>query len=371
MKVVRKLVFRFTAASISAIGFALAVSAQSTDLNFPTAVTTNEINATIKARDIGDSRLTSYFYTFDGGQGDVFINVVTKNFTGDVDIFAAEALRPLTKMVIYADAAESETGRIVYLRKPERLILRVEGRSPNDDPATFRIKFAGSFIALSEQKSPETLTIAKRDTDPESGIRVNSVGTIVEVIPKPQPSPKATPEAKETVAGANTKPKPEPKKRESGKVPAPDTTKKPVEKPPKKTIATTKPKEIKPASKKPTAKPPEKPAEEVAKNEPAPEAKPPKKEAPEVKTIIKKSTKPTNEKPKENKPKPTPPPVETKPDPMASIRLVIQLKDGKMIERPMNEVTKFSVDKGVLTVNAKDGSTVKYSMLDVAKVTIE
>ena len=36
----------------------------------------------------------------------------------------------------------------------------------------------------------------------------------------------------------------------------------------------------------------------------------------------------------------------------------------------MSEVSKFSVDKGVLTVIAKDGS-IGYSMLDVAKVTIE
>lgn len=37
----------------------------------------------------------------------------------------------------------------------------------------------------------------------------------------------------------------------------------------------------------------------------------------------------------------------------------------------MNEVTKFSVDKGILTVTATDGSTIIYSMGDVAKVTIE
>jgi hypothetical protein len=65
------------------------------------------------------------------------------------------------------------------------------------------------------------------------------------------------------------------------------------------------------------------------------------------------------------------PPAEKKPDPLASIRLVVLLKNGETIEKPMSEVQKFSVDKGILTVIAKDGSTARYSILDVAKVTIE
>lgn len=69
--------------------FAFCVSAiysQSTNQSFPTPVTSNEINGTIKARDLGDARLTSYFYVFNGNQGDIFINVVTKNLDGDIDI---------------------------------------------------------------------------------------------------------------------------------------------------------------------------------------------------------------------------------------------------------------------------------------------
>ena len=115
---------------------------------YPHRSRTNEIIGTIKARDIGDPRLTSYFYTFNGAQGDIFINVVTKNFNGDIDVFTVEGLKSLTKIVVYADSPDSETGRLIYLRKPEKLLLRVEGRSPNDDPATFRIKFAGSFEAI-------------------------------------------------------------------------------------------------------------------------------------------------------------------------------------------------------------------------------
>lgn len=62
---------------------------------------------------------------------------------------------------------------------------------------------------------------------------------------------------------------------------------------------------------------------------------------------------------------------EPEPDPLASINLVVQFKDGNLIERPMSEVLKFSVDKGVLTVALKDGSTKRYKIVDVEKVTIQ
>ena len=62
---------------------------------------------------------------------------------------------------------------------------------------------------------------------------------------------------------------------------------------------------------------------------------------------------------------------EPKPDPLASINLVILFKDGNLIEKPMSEVFKFSVDKGVLTVALKDGSTSRYKIVDVEKVTIQ
>jgi hypothetical protein len=50
---------------------------------------------------------------------------------------------------------------------------------------------------------------------------------------------------------------------------------------------------------------------------------------------------------------------------------VILFKDGSKIERPMNEVLRFSVDRGILTVVSKDGTTAKYSIFEVASVTIQ
>src|SRR3982750_4806396 len=122
---------------------ALGVSAQSTLQDHPSPITRNEISGTISARDLGDARQTTHYYWFEGSQGDVFINLTTKNFAGDIDVFVQNGLKSLTKIVVFADFGEVETGRVIYLRKPERLILRVQGRSPNDEAASYRFKFAG------------------------------------------------------------------------------------------------------------------------------------------------------------------------------------------------------------------------------------
>ena len=63
--------------------------------------------------------------------------------------------------------------------------------------------------------------------------------------------------------------------------------------------------------------------------------------------------------------------VEPTPDPLASVHLVIQLKDGTSFLLPMNEVVKFTVDKGVMTVIAKNGTITRYNILDVEKTTIQ
>jgi len=338
--------------------FPLLATAQSTDANFPTVVTTNEIVGTIKARDIGDSRATTYYYTFDGGQGDVFVNIVTNNFSGDVDVFVQEGQRPLTKMVVYPDNGPTETGRVIYMRKPERLILRIEGRSPNDDAATFRIKFAGSFIALAPQKQADSPSIKPSETDADAGVRVNSVGTIVAVIPKPQPTPAAKATPKETVAVIKRSPPAQPKPAKPA-TPSKETV-------PKKTTPTKAP----PARN--TVEPVTKPVQ-IVKSEPPAKTIPTKpggdvatvfKKVPGVKAPSGKPTKPAQKSKQPAEPKPNP-------DPLAKIHLVVELRDGNVIQRAMSEVQTFSVDNGQLTVVAKDGTSVKYSILDVAKVTIE
>ena len=344
------------------------LAGQSTSQDYPTPVTSNEITGTIKPRDIGDSRLTSYYYQFDGTQGDVFVNIVTKNFSGDIDIFAMNGLRPLTKIVVYADFAESETGRVIYLRKPERMLLRVQGRTPGDEPATFRIKFAGSFLASTQAPAtaePELPSVTAKN---ESGIRVNSVGTIIEVIPKATPSPAAvvgaTPEEKLDAAVSEreaekippaaeksaTEEKPEsvPAETEPGKRVEVVVT----ENVPEKTESASPPKSRRTARNRrgappvaATANPSERTDEVVAKTTPAAERG-------------RRRTPPKVAEPKE-------------PDPLEKVNLIVLFKDGTRMERPMSEVLRFTVDKGVLTVIGKDGRIGRYSILDVAKVTIE
>jgi hypothetical protein len=360
---------------------------QSTDQAYPTAVSENQLSGRIKARDIGDARLTAYYYAFNARQGDLFINVVTKNLNGSVNLFAADGLRPLAQILVYADLSASETGRVVYLRKPEKLILRIEGRTPNDDPAEFQIKFAGSFEAVAPTEEPEAPKVSNAALENDSGVRVNSVGTIVEVIPKPKPTPKAatetakTAEKVETETTASTEAKPGETKPESENPKVEKTvteeksaeeTKSSEEKPraaiAKSTVGRTRrhtrpvpplKKETETANKENVnngqAKPPEeaKPTEEVKKEEPKKAAPPPARSKTRPKVVV-----------TDNIPQP-------KPDPLASINLVILFKDGSKIERPMSEVLRFSVDRGVLTVVSKDGTTAKYSILDVTSVTIQ
>jgi hypothetical protein len=314
--------------------------AQSQNQSLPTPVRTNEINGAIKARDIGDPRLTSYFYTFDGAQGDIFVNVVTKNFNGDIDVFTVEGLKSLTKIVVYADSPDSETGRLIYLRKPEKLLLRVEGRSPNDDPATFRIKFAGNFEAIKGGPDTPGPEMPEIKAENESGIRVNSIGTIIEVIPKPKPTPK------ETVAKVEKKKEvPAEEEKPSDDAEAKVEKEKEPESKPRVLVS----ENIQPPGRKTVTPPKKVPA---GKTKPAGKVKPVGTKSP---------VKPKDESPKES----------PAPNPLENIHLVILFKDGKKIERPMSEVIRFNVDKGILTIVLKDGTLARHSLLDVEKVTIE
>ena len=406
----------------SAFGMAIA---QSSSQDYPTPIVSNELSGTIKARDIGDARLTTYYFAFNGEQGDVFINLVTRNLTGDFDVFAASGLKPLTKIVVYADLSENETGRVIYLRKPERLLLRIQGRTPNDDPASFRLKFAGSFAALRPDDVPTAPDVPKVES--QGAARVNSVGTL---LPPPPKSVEPVVEKEKTeIEAEKTETVAEQKPAETDKTPAPEE--KPeretkvivtdplastprAEFPPRRTTSSrpraaarrTQPKveaqvassddqkdktsETKSSEEKPVDA---KATDEVVAND----------DTPVEDKVVEKVTSATDEKVAEDKPadnisaaadeksaaekdaaspgfrtltgKKRPStlkkPVEPAPDPLASINLVIQFKDGNLIEKPMSEVFKFSVDKGILTVALKNGSTSRYKIVDVEKVTIQ
>ncbi len=350
-------------------GLVFSIKAQSINQSYPTPITSNEISGKIPARDLGDARLTTYYYTFDGNQGDVFINVVTVNLNGDIDVFTHDNLRPLTKITVYADASNNETGRVVYLRQPVKLILRIEGRTPNDDAATFQIKFAGSFVtaqavaASSESETPEVKSNNQTD------VRVNSVGTIIEIKPKPTP--------KEVIAKKSDKksdPKAEVKTAEES-----ETEVEEVEN--KKKLTVDKRNEVSkienPTEKTDTAKiqKENKPVvvitDEIAEKDIANESK--KDSSGKVRQTEEKAVEREEsvvvKEPKISKKSKTVKPLP--PNALDHIRLIILFKDGSKIERPMSEVLKVGVDKGVLTIISKDGAIGRYSILDITKMTIE
>jgi hypothetical protein len=356
-------------------GFVSGLSAQSTSQDFPTPVTSNEISGTIKARDLGDSRLTAYYYAVNGDQGDLFINLVSRNFTGDIDVFTVSGMRPMAKIVVYADYGEAETGRAIYLRKPEKLLLRVQGRTPNDDEATFRIKFAGSFAATRPEDVPAAPDTPKVSSENRSGIRVNSVGTILP--PPPKPAEPVEERAKtDTEAVAKTEKTEEPKPAEPDKTTDQEEARsrpelvvtdpvKPEDEPKSAPRRTTSSRRRAPSRTKPAKSEPEKPAAEtvaetdkIAEEKPAEETPRPAKKEPSFRTLTNNRRPPAPKKPAE-------------PDPLESINLVIQFKDGTTLEKRMSEVFKFSVDKGVLTVILKDKSVTRYPIIEVARVTIE
>lgn len=227
------------AIGLSAIA-ALAASAQSNDANFPTQLRTNTVSGQIKPRAIGDSRLTTYYYAFNGDQGDIFVSVITKNFDGDIDVFAVGGMRQLTKLVIYSDGNVNETGRLIYLRKPEKLLLRVQGRTPGDDVATFQVKFGGSFIASTDADSegaPTVAVVLEKKVEPEvvtekkvvdKEVPVAKVETKVEPKPKKDVAKVKTPTLDKTVPAKTETEKPTSKPKTVRKTVQPRPTLPPV-----------------------------------------------------------------------------------------------------------------------------------------------
>ena len=93
-------------------------------VEYPTPALSNEISGRITPRDLGDPRLTRHFYTFTGLPGDLIITVESENLNGDIDLYIAAGLRPLTKVVLYAGSSATRASKNIFLRKQEPLVLR-------------------------------------------------------------------------------------------------------------------------------------------------------------------------------------------------------------------------------------------------------
>lgn len=315
--------------------------AQSTDVAWPSPVRTNEVVGTIAARDLGDPRLTDHFYAFTGTPGDVLITVDSRNLNGDIDVFTFSGLRPLLKFTVYAGSSSPIT-KSIYLRKQEELILRVEGRTPNDDDAVYRLHFGGAFEPITSGPLAEHEDATQAEsavaTSRKGGRRVSSVGARIEEprtevaeTPMPEPTPVEPSEAKATA----TKPT---SRNSRTRRPAPGRT---------RPAAPAKAEET--ATKGETA---DKPPAENPENEPKTPARvrrPTRRGA-----SARAAAKPTApQEPEDSGP-----------------RLVIETSDGTLVDRYMTGVRRVTVENGQVVVVGKDGKIQRIPLASVVRMTI-
>lgn len=318
------------------------VNAQSADITRPAPVTTNDVTASIAARDLGDARLTDHFYAFTGTPGDLLITVDSKNMNGDVDVFTAAGLRPLLKFSIYAGGSGA-ISKSVYLRQRQDLILRVEARTPNDDDAVYRIHFGGAFESiagplLAENEESSAQPSVTEGQAGKKGRRVSSVGARIEEPPETEAVSAASPEPTPAETAVETKP-------EAPKSAAPNTRNR-------------------------------RPARGIKRSDSSQPA-----ETAGSETDASAATSETSAPVSESKPAPrrrgsrrgttaraTPP--EPEPEPNTGPKLVIETNDGTLIERYMSTVRRVTVDSGLIVVVGKDGKIQRVALANVVRMTI-
>ncbi len=306
---------------------AAGAGAQSTDIEYPTPVRSGDISGTIAPRDLGDSRLTRYFYSFTGTPGDLIIMAESRNLEGAVDVFTAGTLRPLAKINLYAGSSRSGGTNTIYLRTREALILRVEARTPNDDEGSFRVNFSGAFEPISRDiPDPEPVIPTLSDASGATkGRRVTATGARIE---EPEPVATATPQ------------------------PGTETTT-PVETPGGSPNVET---------------PTETPATAEAAT-----PQPPKPRTPRNRRS--RNSRNTRSRPAttaRNTPTPAEPTATTPTvEPASGPRLIIETKDGMRVERYMTTVRRVTVQGGQIVVVTTDGKIERQPMSNILRMAIE
>jgi hypothetical protein len=309
---------------------------QSTEQELPTPIRSADISATIAVRDMGDPRLTRHFFIFTGTPGDLSISVDSRNLNGDVDVFTAAGFKPLVKISLFATDTVSRTAKSIYLRERQDLILRVEGRSPNDEPGSYRIQFGGSFEPFSGEIAGAENATSPDETPADSasgkkGRRVSAVGARI------------------------NEPVPVVEEKAAGEQPAP---------------------EVAAAGTEPEAPKPARPARNRTPNRRNPRPSRPKPSS-EAKAKPAETTTPeAGEKPAETA-KPDEPGQATQlpgaSDTQSEIgpRLIIETKDGTRIERPMTTVRRVVVDNGQIIVILRTGKIERTPLANITKMSIE
>lgn len=328
------------------------VTAQSRDQSLPTAVLANEINGKIAPLDLGDSRLTRHFYAFQGVPGDLQIALNTRNLNGDMDVFTAVNFRPLMKISIYANTIPPEVTKSIYLRTRQILILRIEARTPNDDAGNYRITFGGAFEPFSGGIPVAENTEPSSDTE-RTGNRgknlLSSVGARIEQPAQISPPPE---EAKPAAETATDKPAAASKSSATKSSSAKSTRSTPAPRTPR--------------GRTPRASQPRPAADtESAKKSGAAEgaAEKPKKE-----TVGEGEEKTVGKAAASNKEKPA---AQETVVPQPGAHLIIEMKDGTRIDRPMSTVRRVVVEGGTIVVLLRTGRTERIPMTSVSKMSIE
>lgn len=374
-------------AATLALMLAAPAFAQSIEPNSPTPVVSNEIAGRIMPLDIGDARSTRFFYTFNGTQGDLELTVESYNLDGDIDIFLASNLRPLTKVTLYAGASSTKIAKSVYLRRDEPLILRVQARTPNDADGTYRITLGGAFrpadrLATNDATSTdETLAAGPTPTPARSADRkvkrVTSTGArieepVAEVAVKEEPEKsEETPAESPAVAPKRTPARPRPTRNRAGtrgnartqtsRRTSPGTSSGDAEK-----SETPKPED---------AKTPTDAAEEDARSETAAEEKPATAKPERARPVRvprarnnRNTARRTGASPAEVVPTS---PEETPAPPAQSPRLVLVMRDGATFERDMSGVRRVTVENGMIVIVSKTGRIERQPMAAVLRMSIE
>lgn len=305
--------------------------AQSSDAAAPTPVRTDEIDGSIAPREPGDARLTRHFYLLRGLPGELEITVESAGLEGDVDLYIADGLRPLVKIPLYVASGATRVSKTVFLRREERLILRVEARATGDVTGTYRIRFGGTFAP--ELNAPDVAETPLPVAPPPAGELRTATGARIAGAPAERSAEKATEEKTKTA------------------------TKEVAEKGEVKNEA-------------PSAPSDERSPRTAARNEGESAPSTARAENAARETVARRGSRSA---PRRGVVRRTSParPVPVPPAPLASGRLVLELRDGTRVEREMRAVRRFIVDQNQIVIVGNDGRVERLPLADIVRIAVE
>ena len=280
------------------------------------------------------------------------ISVQYSNLNGDIDLFTSDGMRPLAKIGLVASDNLIKVERTVFLRLHEKLILRVEAKSANDDPGRYQIHFAGTFEPIADAGEAPTPPTVEAKPNSTNRRRVTTAGEVI-IEPEPEPVAKVEPPPKPARSCSSAKPKTRPTRGT-----ATPTAARRQSRPRAAARPRARQEKLGPETKTTTTASATPPAE----NDPSSAAAGTPPARPNPKKPATRSTARTT---------PAVPAPAPAPDPMANARLVVETRDGGLHEHYLRDVRRFSVEKGILLVIMKDGKTERQPMSNVLRVVIE